>query len=504
METEIYPRTLYREKVEKRVAQRVDAGFVTDVIVIFRPKYRKSEERILTALEPEARTEKIQVLEAAVMKSLDIVAGALLRRGARLSVPGVPVSIETPRSRLSPDRDSGSGKLVSSWLSNSVSFLASPAWIKRLAANKRVCRILTNKTERLPEPFHSASGRAAAASGDTPWGIERLDIPALWKQGLYGKGVRVGHLDTGVDPTHPALKGRVVEWEAFDQFGQSLTGTPRHDTGFHGTHTAAIIAGGSGVGVAPKAELVSALVLPQGTGATKQVLTGVEWCLRQGVKVLNLSLGGSGYNEAYEPALRNLGLFGVFPSFSVGNSGLGVTGSPANLRQACAVGAVNSRLQVADFSGGGAFLWGENDLYVKPDLCAPGVEIRSAIPRAYVRETGEEPYDLLDGTSTAAPHVAGVAALLWGAFPDASIGRIREALYTTCLPLGPAFHNMHSGRGLIQPAEALRKLDALAGGSRRRPRKRPSVLSLNREETIATPGSRTAKAAGSRPGAKKS
>ena len=89
------PPAVYREKVEKTVAQRVEAGFVTDVIVLFRPQYRKAEQRILEALEPEAREEKIQVLESAVMKSLDVVAGALLRRNARQSIPGVPVTLDT-------------------------------------------------------------------------------------------------------------------------------------------------------------------------------------------------------------------------------------------------------------------------------------------------------------------------------------------------------------------------------------------------------------------------
>ena len=77
------PPAVCREKVEKTVAQRVEAGFVTDVIVLCHPQYGKAERRILDALEPKAREEKIQVLESAVMNSLDVVAGALLRRNAR-------------------------------------------------------------------------------------------------------------------------------------------------------------------------------------------------------------------------------------------------------------------------------------------------------------------------------------------------------------------------------------------------------------------------------------
>ncbi len=491
MPLEVEPFFVHREKVEKTVAQRVEAGFVTDVIVIFRPSYRKTDRRILATREPEARWEKIQVLKSAAMKSLDVVAGALLRRNARMSIPGWPVALDGSESRSEQDPGAGSGLLVSSWLANSVSFLASPDWIKKLASHRLVARILTNKDEQLPEPYHTAVRRPAAPKAEAAWGLEHLGIPKLWRQGLSGKGMLIGHLDTGVDPGHPDLENRIAAWEAFDQFGQRLTGTPRYDSGFHGTHTAGTIAGGASrgvaIGAAPGATLASALVLPQGSGTTKQIVTGVEWCVQQGVKILNLSLGGSGYNQAYDPAVFNLGLLGIFPSFSVGNSGLGVTGSPANHSAACAVGAVNAQNEVADFSGGGAFVWSEQDVYVKPDICAPGVSIRSAIPTAYVQQTGAEPFDELDGTSMAAPHVSGTVALLWEAFPDASVEQVKEALYSTALPLGADFHNMHSGRGLIQPLAALEKLDRITKVSSMKRAKLKSTIPMNRVETISLP-----------------
>ena len=484
-----------REKVEKAVAERVAAGFVTDVIVIFRPEYRRAQQRILEARESEARAEKIRVLEAAMLKSLDAVAGALLNRGRTRAVPSVPVSLATSAMNEAP----GSGQMVPSWLTNSVSLLASPDWINRLAAHRLVTRIVTNKTEKLARPFRTQPPPVLPEPADVAWSLRHLGIPGVWAQGLSGKGVSVGHLDTGVDAAHPDLAGRVAEWEAFDQFGNALTGTPRYDSDFHGTHTAGVIAGGSSggmaIGIAPGARLSCALVLPQGTGTTKQIVRGMEWCLARGVDVLNLSLGGSGYNEAYESAVRHLNLLGTFSAFSVGNSGIGVTGSPANHRDACAVGALNEQNEVADFSGGGAFVWDHNDVYVKPDLCAPGVAIHSSIPTAYVRETGSDPYDDLDGTSMAAPHVSGTAALLWEAFPDATVGQIREALFATCRPLGPSFHNMHSGRGLIQPLDALRKLERIVRASSTRRRRSAPSGTANRVETISLPKPPPAKVA---------
>jgi len=485
-----------REKVEKAVAERVAAGFVTDIIVIFKPEYGRSQQRILKAREPEARDEKIRVLEAAMMKSLDAVAGALLKRGPSRSIPSLPVAL----AASSANEATGSGQMMSSWLTNSVSLLASPDWIKKLASHRLVTRIVTNKMEKLARPFRTPRTAAPSTPPGAAWGLRHIGIPDLWAEGLTGRGVSVGHLDTGVDASHPDLEGRVAQWEAFDQFGNALTGTPRYDSGFHGTHTAGIIAGGAAggtaIGIAPAASLSCALVLPQGTGTTKQIVRGMEWCLAQGVDVLNLSLGGSGYNEAYEPAVRHLRMLGTFPAFSVGNAGLGVTGSPANHRDACAVGALNERDEVADFSGGGAFAWSDNDVYVKPDLCAPGVAIHSAIPTPYVRETGSDPYDTLDGTSMAAPHVSGTVALLWEAFPYASAAQIQEALFATCRPLGLSFHNMHSGRGLIQPVEALRKLERIVRASKSRPRRASSSKIMNRAETINLPHPPPAKVAG--------
>ncbi len=119
-------------------------------------------------------------------------------------------------------------------------------------------------------------------------------------------------------------------------------------------------------------------------------------------------------------------------------------------------------------------IWDEEDVYVKPDLCAPGVSVFSAIPTPYVRETGADPYDRLDGTSMAAPHVSGTAALLWEAFPEASVTQIKQALYSTSLALGSTFHNMHSGHGLIQPLPALRKLEQIVSPSRSKPAKQRS------------------------------
>ena len=102
------------------------------------------------------------------------------------------------------------------------------------------------------------------------WGLRTLKAPQLWAKGLTGQGILVGHLDTGVDANHPALKGAVEAFAEFDPLGFEVSPTPAaHDSGEHGTHTAATIAGrpvrGRHVGMAPDATLASALSSRAGT-----------------------------------------------------------------------------------------------------------------------------------------------------------------------------------------------------------------------------------------------
>lgn len=417
-----------QDRVEASVAKLARAGRASNVLVVFSSFYSHREREILRASEPEALDAKIDVLK-----------NASLRNAEELGT--------------SPHR--------ASWLAGSVALRVGPRGVDDLARHPGVVRVLPNLLEEAPTPPRRHASRAPASS----WGVERIGAPKLWERGLCGEGVLIGHIDTGVDAEHPDLVGKVTAFEAFDPWGKPLTGTPVHDSASHGTQTAGVLVGGGSsgraIGVAPAARLLSAAALPQGAGSTRQVLAGLEWCVEQGARILSLSLGGSGYSEVYEAVLGNLERLGAFAVAAAGNDGLGVTGSPANLPGTCAVGAVDAYDRVAEFSGGGAFAWSADCVSVKPDLVAPGAAICTARPTAEAAELGGEPYETLDGTSLAAPHVAGVAALLWQAFPEAQAGEIRRAIYESCLQVGPAFHNMHSGRGLVRAPAALARLERM-------------------------------------------
>ena len=122
------------------------------------------------------------------------------------------------------------------------------------------------------------------------WGLTALKAPDLWAKGFTGSGILVGHLDTGVDGKHPALKNAIGHYAEFDLLGGEITPTPApRDSGEHGTHTAATIAGrpvqGRSVGMAPDAKLASAMVI-EGGNAVARVLGGMDWAVGLGVNVL--------------------------------------------------------------------------------------------------------------------------------------------------------------------------------------------------------------------------
>ncbi len=96
-------------------------------------------------------------------------------------------------------------------------------------------------------PMQPIAGLGSTATVPTTpqvaWGVAKIQAPALWKQGLSGKGVLVAHLDTGMDGEHPALKPAIAQFADFDATGHRIEGAPIADSDVHGSHTAGIIAG---------------------------------------------------------------------------------------------------------------------------------------------------------------------------------------------------------------------------------------------------------------------
>jgi subtilisin family serine protease len=314
-----------------------------------------------------------------------------------------------------------------------------------LRADPRV-QVVTGAPPLSPvRPHRIAAARLVARQ---TWGLEAMNVAALWKEGLTGQGVLVGHLDTGADGRHPALRGAIRSFAEFDALGRELHPAPRpYDTGDHGTHTAATIAGRAvnrrAIGVAPGAELASAIVI-EGGDVVARVLGGMDWAVGQGIRILSMSLGFRGWWEDFRPLTRLLRVRNILPVFAVGNEGPGTSRSPGNYTEALSVGACDPHGQVADFSSSQRFRRLRDS--VVPDLVAPGVNVISARPG--------RGYQAMDGTSMATPHVAGLAALLVEAKPDATETQIERAIFKACA-LRPGMTRDRAGRGAPDAAQAL-------------------------------------------------
>lgn len=292
-----------------------------------------------------------------------------------------------------------------------------------LRADERVDQVSGASQPSLIRPVAVQTAKLAQ---QRTWGIDFLEVPKLWAQGLTGKGVRVAHLDTGADGKHPALKTAITAFAEFDFLGFQVKPTPKpHDTDEHGTHTAATIAGrpvqGRSVGVAPAAELSSAIVI-EGGNVIARILGGMDWAVAQKVRVLSMSLGLRGFVDDFLALTQILRARNILPVFASGNEGPGTSRSPGNYAEALSVGANDAAATVASFSSSQRFARVKDPLV--PDLVAPGVDVISAKPGGG--------FQSMSGTSMATPHIAGLAALLFEAKPSATANEVEAAIFKSC------------------------------------------------------------------------
>ncbi|HEY0474619.1 MAG TPA: S8 family serine peptidase [Kribbella sp.] len=286
---------------------------------------------------------------------------------------------------------------------------------------------------------------------------KQIGAPTAWRAGYDGRGVKVAVLDTGYDANHPDLKKQVLESASF------IPGEEVQDFHGHGTHTASIVAGtgaasdGLRKGVAPGANLLIGKVLDNsGAGLDSEAIAGMEWAVKQGAKVISMSLGGQpsdGTDPMSEAVDRLSASSDALFVVAAGNSGAEETiGTPGAAAAALTVGAVDRDDKLAPFSSRGPRL---GDGAMKPEVTAPGVEIAAA--RAAGTEEGHELgqyYTAMSGTSMATPHVAGAAAILAQRHPDWTGEQLKAALTTTAVPSKGAT-SAQQGLGRIDIPKAL-------------------------------------------------
>ena len=264
------------------------------------------------------------------------------------------------------------------------------------------------------------------------WGIENINADDVWSEfGITGEGVVVANIDTGVQYDHPALVNQyrgnngdgtfTHDYNWFDAAGTSPD--EPSDVDGHGTHTMGTMVGDDGgdnqIGVAPGATWIAA----NGCCPSDEALiTSGEWMLAptkldgsdpdpsMRPNIINNSWGSQmpsndPFMEDVSEAWAAAGIFGVWANGNIGPD-CETSGSPGSRIINYSVGAYDVGNAIADFSSRGVGQDGE----IKPNISAPGVNVRSAVP-------GSD-YMAADGTSMATPHVAGTIALLWAAAPD--------------------------------------------------------------------------------------
>lgn len=340
-----------------------------------------------------------------------------------------------------------------------------------LAEQPNVVAILPNQKIRLIRPKevdYRALAKQESKDGLT-WGLKQLEIPEVWKE-TKGKDVNVAVLDTGVHGEHPALAGRVKDFVVIDPLGRRIQPDKTFDSDQHGTHVCGTIAGGKtpegvSIGVAPEANLYVAGVL-LGEGTLRSLIEGISWAVENGADIISMSLGFTYYEPLFVEVFRVLiDHYGILSVVAIGNENHGNTSSPGNAYNAFSVGAVEKmaggKVDVASFSSGASLVFpsAEPALVTKPDVVSPGVQVYSSIPPQKTPQ-GVFDYTYMDGTSMATPHVAGVAALLMAAKPQATVADIMKALKDTAYHPNGAEKRPDNrwGYGLIRPVEALKAL----------------------------------------------
>jgi subtilisin len=289
-------------------------------------------------------------------------------------------------------------------------------------------------------------GQSSPAVETVPVGVQQIKAPAAW-DASKAKGIKVAVLDTGIDHTHPDLAENVKDKVSFvPEEGPA-------DGNGHGTHCAGTIAAalnGLGVvGVAPAASLYAVKVLSNsGSGNWSWLISGIDWCIKNGINVLSMSLGGPGAPQALESICNVAFSRGALLVAAAGNNGAGVE-DPGRYANVITVSAIDSANQIAPFSSRGPEI----------DLCAPGVNVLSTAPG--------NAYRTLSGTSMACPHVAGAAALVWGTHRFATNVQIWNLLGHTADNLGvPGWDPLH-GYGRVDAEQAALAMKAAPGVARR-------------------------------------
>jgi subtilisin family serine protease len=332
----------------------------------------------------------------------------------------------------------------------------------------------------------AASPAFAVDRQDEQWGLEMVRAPQAW-QTSTGVGAVVAVIDTGVQRDHPDLGGRLVG--GFDFVGESAdtsdTDPDPTDGNGHGTHVTGIVAGdrdGDGItGVAPGARVMPIRVLDDsGSGYADDTVKGIDYAIDHDADVINLSLGdfiplqSTLFDDpAYKSALERAVDAGIVVVIAAGNNGLPKCENPDVPGMVCVGGVDNRPARALAYSSYGSNV----------DLMAPGGSCNGGSSEDILSSVIHSGYDTFCGTSQAAPHVAGVAALL------VSLGlqgqEVADRIVATAADSCTVFANQCAA-GVVDAAAAVKGLGSPGGG----PGPQPGVGSFSTKRHVTRGGVR--------------
>ncbi|MCL1850042.1 MAG: S8 family peptidase [Bacteroidetes bacterium] len=383
------------------------------------------------------------------------------------------------------------------WIYNGITCYATKEVIEVLASLDDVLVIGFDKEHNWL--FENEIPRAVddGDSREITYNVIKVNANLVWALGYTGEGVIVAIVDTGVNYNHNDLKTHMWEHPNYPNHGWNFVnnGNNPMDDHSHGTHCAGTVAGngaaGSQTGMAPDARIMAVKVWNNnGSGSTSQMCLGIQFAVEKGAHVVSMSggVGGGGSTSEriqFRNTMINVLEAGVIASIAAGNEHSGYSSQPipnqvrvpgncpppwlhpdqttqGGITSVVCVGATDQNDLIASFSSWGPVTWqnitGFNDYpynpgmgLIRPDVCAPGVSIKSCT------HNNNSGYTLMDGTSMATPCVSGVMALMLSKNLTLTPAKIDEILETTAvhLPTSTSPKGNTFGSGRIDAFEAI-------------------------------------------------
>nr|WP_249365586.1 S8 family peptidase [Cytobacillus citreus] len=463
------------DNVETKIDKKLNDQFNKNETVTFLLKLKDQVDtnKVATETAKKAKAQKQTAAKTELMKRSAVVSSL------RAKASETQYSIKT---YLDQEKKKGNvEEFQSFYIVNGMAVTGTKQVMDKLATFPEVEKILPNETVQLSsnESSETSIQPTADTQADTTsieWNIARIEAPQVWKNtGIDGTGIVVASIDTGVQWDHPALKEKYRGYNpanpdqpdnTYNWFDAVSGQAAPNDTVGHGTHVTGTMVGSepngtNQIGVAPGAKWIAVKAFTTTGGTQVDLLEAGEWILapkdaegnphpEKAPDVVNNSWGGgAGKDDWYRPMVQNWRAAEIFPSFSAGNAGPtnGSISIPGTYPESFATGATDSNNQLASFSARGPSPYGE----VKPDISAPGANIRSALPGSS--------YGTKDGTSMAAPQVSGVVALIKQANASLTVDQIERILFDTAIPLTdslyPTSPNTGYGHGLVNAYDAV-------------------------------------------------